>query len=95
MKHLNSSIEIGSVFSKWTVIDRAANGTDNQKRWKVVCICGNKGIVANYELQSERSKGCRSCRSARKGTHYQTKSPEYRVFNGMWSRCTNPKDLYY
>jgi hypothetical protein len=64
--------------------------------WLCRCDCGNEiGVITSY-LTSGDTKSC-GClmpetTAARNLTHGLSHSPEYRVWNAMRDRCTNPND---
>lgn len=60
-------------------------GVKNQKRkWQCLCDCGKLIEVATGSLRSGRalSCGCNRCQ-----THGMTKSPEYKIWIAMKTRC--------
>lgn len=71
------------------------NGTrsKNQKiKWKCLCECGNISHVATYDLRKKKSTQCGSCSSIEIATkHGYSNTKEYRTYQNMIIRCTNPK----
>lgn len=59
-----------------------------------VCDCGAYHILNRRELGKTKSCGClrRKTASQRNTTHGGSKTPEYRVWHHMVSRCRNPND---
>ena len=51
----------GETFHSWTVLERAANGSNKRTRWKCRCKCGRKGIVAAGDLKYGSHKSCGKC----------------------------------
>jgi hypothetical protein len=62
-----------------------------------VCECGVRKLVAPYSITTgeSRSCGCLHYSELMTRTHGRSKTPEYRVWNTMWFRCTNPKCSSY
>jgi len=99
---------IGQVFGRLTVISQ---NTTYEKRpeliWNCRCECGTISVVRGYCLRKGYTKSCgclqRENAKARCNeilSKYRTKhgmldSPEYKSWNGMWQRCTNPKSVSY
>lgn len=81
----------GQRFGMLTVISRASGA--GRPCWHCRCDCGGSSIVPSKSLRSGNSKscGCRK-RAGKKPTHGRRKSPEWRVWQGMKSRCLNPKN---
>ncbi len=90
----------GQTFGNLTVICRVANSLD----WLCRCLCGKETIVITYQLVhgTTRSCGClrqrSGLRSRFKAKHQAaghadgtSRTPEYRVWTSMNSRCSNPK----
>lgn len=59
-----------------------------------VCDCGaeKEMLISNVALGKSKSCGCLSIETTadRARTHGMTGTPEYRTWNNMWNRCTNP-----
>lgn len=76
----------GQRFGRWTVL-----GYVGRARWKCLCDCGSARDVAGHYLKTgvSRSCGClqRELLSARARTHGMKKTPEYRAWSSMRSRC--------
>lgn len=92
---------IGRVFSYFTVV--ALERTHNLgKAWRCQCVCGKQRVYQSNELLSGRRKscGCKRWDAARQGkcvskTHGMTKTPTYKSWHNMKSRCYNTSDPYY
>jgi hypothetical protein len=51
--------QIGSTFSKWTIIDGPIyKGTKNNKYWVCRCECGTVKEVAHYSLYKGKTHSC-------------------------------------
>jgi hypothetical protein len=51
----------GRQFSKWTVLERAANNKDNHTMWRCRCACGAEKTVTSTSLVAKKSVSCRGC----------------------------------
>lgn len=89
----------GRSYGRWTVIQRAENNRHNQPRWLCRCECGNEKVVPAGALVSGASRSC-GCLSQEMGrrvcverntTHGRAKTPTYRIWSGMITRCHNPR----
>jgi hypothetical protein len=90
----------GRVFSRLTVV-RYSQKRGNNHRWLVQCECGSLKEVQGSNLTSGHTSSC-GClarevlavtrmRAPKKITHGMSYSAEYRAWDCMWRRCTNPK----
>lgn len=85
----------GRTFGKWGVV--AYSHTARGKHyWLCRCACGVGSVCESYTLRAGRSMSCRRCSAlsvvARVHiTHGQSRSTIYRRWQGMKTRCTNPK----
>ena len=78
-------------FGKLTAIGKTDNSSSGKTRWLCICDCGNKSKVETYKLTIGHTKtcGCSKLISHNK-THGLSKTPEYRVWDGIIQRTTNP-----
>lgn len=86
---------VGCRFSRLYVAgihDRGVSGA----RWKCICDCGRMKIVYGTALRNGRTKSC-GCINGVDGLwkHGRISSPEYRSWDGMIQRCTNPNAKGY
>lgn len=81
---------------RWTVIRYVGLRGKNGAYWECKCDCGNvKEVVASSLHQGKsRSCGCLQRESPAKTftTHGMSHSSEYKIWNGMIARCTNPRN---
>lgn len=88
----------GRVVGRLTVLE--FSGTSRTKSrthrlWKCKCICGNVVTVSTSNLSSRegavKSCGCLQADAVRAAVqkHGMTGTPEYKIWAGMWKRCTN------
>lgn len=87
----------GQRFHRLVVESRAENASNGARRWNVVCSCPAKTrkSVHASSLTSGNTRSCGCLRSEvtrdRSRTHGEGgKSPEYRAWQAMKNRCTNP-----
>lgn len=83
---------VGAKFGILTVVARAEDHPYRARfQWLCRCDCGKEIVVIGENLKQGNTKSC----GCLKTTHSMSKSDEYRIWAGMWSRCTNPKDDGY
>lgn len=86
---MTSKVCTGAKFGRLTVIDPLP-----AKEVLCICECRQVKFVLRSSLLAGRSKSCgclrREITTARNFTHGLSKSPTYRSWVAMWSRCTNP-----
>lgn len=94
-----ATIESGQRFGRLVAIGPAARDEGRRARWSFRCDCGAFTTVDVHSVKrgNTRSCGCaaRALVSASRTTHGMRRSPEYRVWMGMKTRCTNPKSPSY
>lgn len=76
----------GQNFGKLTVLSFAGG-----RRWSCRCDCGNEVCVDRGNLNRGHTESC-GCIGTRPGEHGLSRSPEYRVWQGIKSRCFNPNN---
>jgi hypothetical protein len=96
---------VGLRYGNWTVLAEAGRcppGSKNpkgQRRLLCVCDCGVQKDVAYGPLTRGDSKSCGCLRryvsSTINKTHGKTKTPEYRIWAGIKTRCFNQADSTY
>jgi hypothetical protein len=85
----------GRRFGKLTVISsqpkpKGLCGRNANQYWLCHCDCGNSVVVrGDAILRGQESCGCVNA------THRQSRTPIYRVWQGMKARCTNPNSTAY
>lgn len=86
---------LGQTFGRLTVIERAGVNRRRQITWRCQCACGTVVVAPSLPLRDGRTRSCgclqRELQSARARTHGASKTPEYRAWKGMLTRCTNPR----
>lgn len=91
----------GDRFGRWTVLHEAepyrppGNPSQPYRRWLCECGCGTTTAVAGRSLTSGRSTSCgcwsREVTSARAITHGLRHTGEWNIWQGMKTRCLNPR----
>jgi hypothetical protein len=86
----------GMRYGKLTVLARAPDHADGRAQWLCECECGSTKIIHGAHLCPSGAKSC-GCAINLHGqlVHGLSKSPEYRVWRNMISRCHNPKQKSY
>jgi len=105
---LDKSFPFGTKFGRWNIIagclvnradSKSPTGIRKEYASWCVCECGNLDIVKNHELRSGRSNSCGCYQKERASeasiTHGLSKTPEYKVWQGMIGRCHNPNHVDY
>lgn len=88
----------GGVYSELTVV--AFNSVSDNKKfvyWDCICSCGKATVVSATNLRSGHTKSCGHLLSTSPAgfTHGRSRTKEYRIWNGMKSRCGNPVNKDY
>lgn len=86
---------VGKRFGRLTVVSQAPILSWKNRRWHCVCDCGNRIAVAGGDLRNGRSQSCGCLRQERITTHGMSRTPIYKAWAGMLSRCNNPGSTYY
>lgn len=89
--------EVGTRFSRWTLLERVMIG--QRTHWVCRCDCGVQRTVAQGNLKSGASKSCgclqRELNSTRSATHGLSNTRTYRIWKGIIKRCENPSASGY
>ena len=68
-------------------------------RWECLCDCGNKHVAAGFQLRNGdvRSCGClqRDIVASNNFKHGMSRTPEYKIWMQMITRCENPNHSHY
>lgn len=94
-------LEFGNKYGRLTVIAPTYKErvTRREKASWCSCECGKFCVVTNYDLRAARIISCGCYRdnnnTQRLTTHGMSKSPEYKVWQGMKGRCHNPSHIDY
>lgn len=91
----------GLVFHELTVLVRVEN-SDGRAQWKCLCSCGAETNVLGKSLKNGNTKSCGHLtlqrfveRNTRHGHCTGGRSRTYKVWQGMWQRCSNTKHKHY
>lgn len=87
---------VGQRFNRLTVIEEAGRSKDRKILWLCRCDCGAEVTVSGKRLRNGESKSC-GCLKAEKVAernhkHGYAGTRIYKIWQGMWKRCTNPSD---
>jgi len=92
----------GQKFGRWTAISLAGSNRAHAAMWKVLCDCGKTAIVSGGDLRSGNTKSCgcfawENMSSVKKkhGESVHGRTPEYRTWTGMKSRCNDENTSAY
>lgn len=98
-KHHRFKDLTGQRFERWTVVGYAGKRSNNAAIWLCRCDCGTEKRVASSSLIQghSRSCGCLTAETTRKRrtTHGMSASKEYKTWQMMIDRCTNPNSGKY
>lgn len=89
----------GKRVGRWLVLSRSRPGNSSEIRWDCLCDCGVRRSVLRHNLTTGATQSC-GCLKAQTShfscrTHGQSRSPEYRIWQAMKKRCSDPKDHAY
>lgn len=82
----------GNRFGRLTLIDIAPH--PRRKRWRCQCDCGNETVVEQSNLVTGHSKSCGCLREEKRISHGKCRTPEYRTWINIKSRCLNADYSY-
>lgn len=89
----------GQSFNRLTVLSLSARDSKNgSKYWDCLCACGTRTSVRADSLKSGKVQSCGCSRAdalKNRATHARSRSPEYRIWNAMKSRCHQPTSSKY
>lgn len=84
---------INTRFGRLVIVATAPNSKWRARRYECLCDCGNRKTVGLSELKSGHTKSCgciaNELMSKNMSTHGHSKTPTYRTWIGMKSRCQN------
>lgn len=81
-------------FGRLTVVKREPDERKNSY-WLCKCICGNEKIIGRPHLISGHTKSCGCLHKEMITKHGKYQEPLYKVWSGMWSRCTYQNHKQY
>jgi hypothetical protein len=77
------------------VVVRQADNYGTQRQWLCKCECGNETVVRTGHLTSGSVKSCGCRQGSGRFVHGKATSSEYSIWQGIKSRCLNPKHPEY
>ncbi len=92
--------KIGARHGRLTIIAPAV-AVPGHRHWLCRCDCGREKVIPQQRLRNGYTTSCGcyliECRKNRKSrlAHGKARTPEYRIWAGMRSRCSNPERRYY
>lgn len=83
--------------SRWGRLTVTADRAVGDRHLQVRCDCGTEKTISVHRWTRSESCGCIQAERTRAAntTHGQSRSSEYRIWTGMWTRCTNPRSRYF
>lgn len=90
--------EMGHTYGRLTVTE-AAESIKGKGAWLCVCTCGNHKVVTGDSLRTGKIKSC-GClqaehRNAGRPTHGMSRTPTYKSWQEMRTRCEDPKAISF
>lgn len=84
--------EIGNIYGRLKVITEAGRTKRGQAIWLCECECGTRKKVQGGNLRCGNTQSC-GCFQQR--THGMTHTPEYRAWQNIKDRCSNPSNTSF
>lgn len=89
----------GTRFGKLVVLDffdwKVQPSGQRKALWRCACDCGEITVCTSSNLKSGHTSSCGCLFKEAIKTHGLSKTPEYKIFEGIIARCNNPKASYY
>lgn len=89
----------GMTFGRWKVVKFAGINPQGRAMWLVSCACKQRRVVQGTALSNGSTVSCGCARrdfaANLNKTHGLSKTKEYRIWNGIKSRCYNPRAAGY
>lgn len=89
----------GQRFGRLTIVSRAPDTLPGRARWNCVCDCGTRTVSRSDAFKNSKNASCGCYNNelsvARLKTHGKTHTPEYKIWQGMRSRCKNPSNAAF
>ena len=90
--HTNRLIDLtGQRFGHLTVVSKITH--PKEAHWLCCCDCGAETVAESRELRRGERRSC-GCQRQR-GTHGMTDTPEWRIWQGMLTRCRYSKHMSF
>jgi hypothetical protein len=84
----------GQRFGRWVVLS-FIGGTSAGIAWHCRCDCGNVRPVLGRSLRAGVSQSCGCLHRDGRTTHGRTRTREFKIWQGLVQRCTNPNSTGY
>ena len=85
----------GLSFGRLKVLGRAENSKSREAKWLCLCACGETSEILSWNIRAGKTKSCGCLVIGRKPKHSGRKLPEYSIWCGMKSRCSNQRNHAY
>lgn len=92
---------VGEAFGSLVVVARSGStgGRKSISTWLCRCACGNEIVARQDHLKTGNTRSCgclqKATASARLRTHGLSKIDGFRIWQGMWKRCTDSSSKDY
>jgi alpha-mannosidase len=87
--------KVGDICHRYEVLEFAGEDKHGNDKWKCRCKCGSVRVVFGNGLRGGGSKSCGCHKLEQITTHGRSYSREYKSWQSMWQRCSNPKAPNY
>lgn len=89
----------GQRFGRLLVLPVTETRSGYKRFWLARCDCGVKKMISHERMVNGTTASCgclkREMTVARNYRHGLSKTREYKIWTGMWGRCTNPKIKHF
>lgn len=85
----------GKTFGRLKVLHISHSAKNGDILWKCECSCGNIILIRASNLKSGNTSSCGCLAIDIRTSHNMSGIPEYKVWEGIIQRCTNPKTSNY
>jgi len=85
----------GKRYGRFTVIKISERDSSGRTKWICRCDCGCEKIVCGEHLVNGHTKSCGCLRRELLTIHGKNKSPEYRTWQAMKTRCESKNSTQY
>jgi len=94
-KYLNRIDLVGRRFGRLIVTEFDHESEDYSSWWRCQCDCGNEKIIVRRHLISGNTNSCGCLKKELQTIHGMYKTPEYRTWIRIKTRCENENTPYY
>jgi hypothetical protein len=82
----------GQRFGKLVAVEYSHTDGNRTARWLCQCDCGSQAVIRAHSLASGRAKSCGCSKRRLDGL---SNTPEYKIWESMRRRCSDPKTINY